>query len=316
MNHAKFGCMLALALFGSCCPARADCLLPPFELLWSYPANGQKDVPLNASLWVLANFGEFTPRASASLNGRDIKRLESDERNAKLGLTAFAPTLLEPDTSYTLRVSYEPSAGQPAKSVELHFTTGTERRELPSEQRVAGRQRRAGAFVEDHPCRKIIMAPGCLDAPEPGVGLHTLEVAQGDTIGWHVKADGPDGPRFWPSACGNPVLALRDIEGSRCFELQAVAVGGATMPSKRYCVREKASKVPFDRASAPNYVVPPRALDARADASSSRAQPTAAERDDGGADRAAHKGCGGCSPTHGVSASALLLLATHRRRRR
>jgi len=35
--------------------ASARCKVPPLELLWSYPANGDANVPTNAQLWTLSS---------------------------------------------------------------------------------------------------------------------------------------------------------------------------------------------------------------------------------------------------------------------
>lgn len=47
--------------------AAADCGVPKLELLWSYPANSDTNVPRNAELWVLVPWGHGQP--VVQLNG-------------------------------------------------------------------------------------------------------------------------------------------------------------------------------------------------------------------------------------------------------
>src|SRR5690348_4039287 len=117
----RVGLGLLISLLAVCArvqPAAADCLLPPLELLWTYPADGEQDVPLDATFWALASQGSQTPSVSATLNGQPLSGLAA-KSDLRLGqsafqiwpLTADMARTLAPDTAYTLRLLYVADSG-------------------------------------------------------------------------------------------------------------------------------------------------------------------------------------------------------------
>lgn len=211
--------------------ARADCLAPPFELLWSYPAQGDSDVPLDATFWLLTNQGDLMPPVSATLNGVYVPALAT-KSDLRLGQAAFRPPQLQPNTSYALRVTYT-SGADAGKSFVIRFSSG---REKGGRAQTAVRARvHGGVDGEEHPCVGLLRVQDCFDDPGQTIALYTFAVTASNTIAWYVKEEGADQTYFWPAACGNPTIQMRAADDSRCYYLYGIDVRGELASLTRHC---------------------------------------------------------------------------------
>src|SRR4051794_5087025 len=81
--------------------AQASCFLPSLEVLWTYPADGDQDVPTNAVFWALAT-GWRSP--DATIDGVPLAV------NTQTGETPLGN--LAPNQDHVLRLDYTSSQGE------------------------------------------------------------------------------------------------------------------------------------------------------------------------------------------------------------
>lgn len=330
--RARFAHMAALGLFAVIVLAgasvEADCLEQPFEVLWSYPANGEQDVPLDATFWLLSTQGEVARSVSATLNGQPLDKLDT-KSNLRLGQTAFRSMspitgeaqTLDPNTEYTLHVSYGRSS-EDDTSVTVRFTTGTERAGI-AHAKFRSLQMRSSIFAADHPCQKIIELGTCFCHVVRPVVLKKFSVDSSNTIAWYVKEEGSEQMRFWPSICGEPVALMSWSGGARCYYVYGIDARGDLASLVRHCGEAEAFHR-FEREVAHRYggSLKPELRTEQTDAGLA-AGPSVTEGAVGKVqateDEAGHRGCGGCdlkSSTQGAFGWALALIALWRRGRR
>ena len=226
--------------------AQASCVAPPPQVLWSYPAAGQSDVPTNATLWLrLSRVGNI----ALTLNGApqpyvavDVLSPEEPGR-----ILQIEPASLAPNTDYVLRISYveqglepigdagtldggavgqEPGwwpeerptpddAGVPAPPgtvLEVAFRTGATLVESGAAASTQLESRRVDLIgiderVAQHPCRPLIEAQGCFDT-----GFRkslSLTVRADQALAFLVLGPGAEDTQLWPAECGPPLLYMR-----------------------------------------------------------------------------------------------------------
>ncbi|MFM2420981.1 MAG: hypothetical protein RL385_5704, partial [Pseudomonadota bacterium] len=112
----------------------ADCLAPAPAVLWTYPANGDVDVPTDSSLWLAANVSSFGQVPTVELNGTAVS-VQAESLSA-LAPLRFEPPTLAPDTSYVWTLRYPPTDGQSATTFEVQFKTGKRQRRAAPKVRV------------------------------------------------------------------------------------------------------------------------------------------------------------------------------------
>lgn len=97
--------------------ASAACVEGAVELLWSYPAEGDSDVPTNAQLQLVL---------SAKLHGSDWDATLNGEPVTPAADGVFSLGSLAADTEYTFRIEgHQQRVSITTKVVELHFRTGS-----------------------------------------------------------------------------------------------------------------------------------------------------------------------------------------------
>lgn len=255
------GALLAGLTLGSVVGARADCLTPEPLLLWSYPAEGERGVPVDAHFWLLSSQSAWGARPTATLNGKALAAPA-----LLTGAPIQAPNLeldpgpLAPDTAYTLALSYPALGDKPASNFELHFGTGSANSSAGESARVLEYATLAPPSTPREVCVELISAQGCFDTIEPEPpAVHRLTLQPSASIAWFVATDQPDGSMLWPARCGAPRVLLRAVKSDQCFVLTPIGAGGHAGPETRYCLKGgKAPKGPRKAsaisASAPENV--------------------------------------------------------------
>jgi hypothetical protein len=191
--------LLAVAVLASTGRASANCIEPPQGLLWSYPANGAVDVPIDADLLVTGE-ADGLPM----LNGTP--------------LTPITPGVydlgeLAPDTAYEVRWS----------TAAIAFTTGrlTNRASVPDPRLHLSRDP-----VDAGQC-PLVERQGCFDTGPPTRVRWDVDAF---ALAWLVdvrECDGSTRTLLWPGACGFPVIERQDR--IVCASLRAS--NGATLSS-------------------------------------------------------------------------------------
>jgi hypothetical protein len=155
--------------------AHADCAGPP-AVVWSYPADGQTDVPTNAVLIIAGS-----PKA--------VALGEVALEPSKNGFV-YALGNLSPKTEYTIRV--DATVGASSATDAITFTTG----EGPATGVAAPE-------VSEDVCSQILAAQGCFDTGAP----RTLTLAPDSKetpLAWGIaEVNGGDSSiGVWPAGCG------------------------------------------------------------------------------------------------------------------
>ena len=137
--------------------ARGSCAADsPPVLAWSYPADGDTDVPTNAQVWVLFSLGAT---AEVTLNG--VALTKADDSPFRWG-----PGPLSPDTEYTLAVHLDESEGTTTTDVTLTFTTGSEALTEPPpapDLSQGWSETKTNAHLTDPSCKGAVAIQECYD---------------------------------------------------------------------------------------------------------------------------------------------------------
>lgn len=229
--------------------ARADCIAPPFELLWMYPADGDTEVPVNAHFWVLTT--AWGSEATYTLNSEPLTGAPQSYRGQVID-----PGPLEPDTDYLLELRFD-SAGV---SVTIDFHTQTAEAAAASAPEALGHT--TAMQYRDHACADVISAQDCFDTGQDTL-LTVQTQADDDALGWLIKREGRELGAVWPSRCGDP--SLYDHSASllqECVLVSKIGAGGLLSEPTQYCPAEHAmsdaavpepqedASVPVDREDA------------------------------------------------------------------
>jgi hypothetical protein len=217
-RHASRLGIAAGALLSVSPEAHANCSIPPASIVWSSPAEGAVDVPIDADL-LLVTESVYLPIAQITLVG------EGTERVLEAGSALpnhFDLGELAADRAYTVVI--EQGNEQGTSSVELHFTTG--QRRAPSVEGEVLLRSVSRHLSSESPapefCNAVLYADTCYDTGLPG--LYAFDVdANPSPVGaeslWmmHLTFRDPEpgvdyGLEFkpWPAACGIPIAYSGD----------------------------------------------------------------------------------------------------------
>jgi hypothetical protein len=321
-RHRLLGLWLlsAAALWLYAVQARASCVPPAAEVLWSYPAQGAQDVPTDATFWLLA-VGSL-PRAS--LEGRALAL----EQTGTFSAFTLSPGALTANKDYVLKLELPPSEGAQGatKSVEIAFRTGAGAGVTkPAAPTIVNSTQTVEALAAST-CPEILAAQDCFDTGQSANKRFEL-AAQADALAYLVLNSYSGASNVWPSRCGAPTVRVHAApELSRsCFTLQAIGKGGALGPETMHCPPAQAS------ADAGTPVAEAAPTDARVatpvDSGPAPTPPTSTQTDTSGASAGTKKTAppdpadDGCSLRRGRPRSfalwllPLLALVTWQRRR-
>lgn len=203
--------------------ARADCSLPPFEVLWTYPENGAVDVPTNAVLHDLSTTWGV-PRVT--LDGVDVPAPQADRRE---GIPLGA---LLPNHDYVLQLDYGlPSDGDAgaAKVARVAFRTGAGPATVPPPATVSTVHRGSSPDASAaSPCPNVVAAQDCFDMGQNT--LLTFDVPETSGPGYTVDGE------LWPARCGDPSLFVyEDATNARCHDVRVIGAGGLLSEPTRAC---------------------------------------------------------------------------------
>jgi MYXO-CTERM domain-containing protein len=225
--------------WGSCAPQ-------PAKIVWSYPADGDTDVPTNARfLHVLALSGH-TVRA-IELDGRALPRRQADEG------PPFGQELpLEPGRDYTLTVQLHHEAGLiPEVALTVRFRTGAgpAPSDLPPRLTI-NRATALGSRELSAQCTEVWRAMDCFDT---GQSTHVVfetgarprlffvtPVNGGRSVPWTMS---------WPGVCGDPEVYVRGLQGCQGpHRITAVDHTGAAVSTDVDCRPVPGDLSPVDPA--------------------------------------------------------------------
>lgn len=229
-SSGAFGLKPAVCLIVASClaragVARANCVEPPPVLLWSYPADGDTEVPTNVDLLVTGS-----PYGAPALNGAPLTRLSSG---------VYDLGELAPHTAYEVRWD----------AAAIVFTTGAGPGQEPAPSVSSDVEVMRNPELE---ARCALIDPqGCFDTGPP---TRVRFDAGPAPVAWLVDVLSCDGFRsqmIWPSACGVPTLEredpiicaeLRASDGVRTSESTGFVCSapalppGVTLPRTNTCV--------------------------------------------------------------------------------
>jgi hypothetical protein len=223
--------LFSIALLALSSPhAYADCggLGPP--LVWTFPANDEQGIAINASIFVLTNRG--IPEA---LLLDDVLLTRLDETPY-----GFDPGVLEPDRLYTVdvvlggdvdpsetftfRTSPDPQAQAPVPPPTFETITTTQPYQL------------------SEVCTEVLQANTCADS---GEDTYFSPVLLDDVLAWVVDFGDPPlgqgaGHVLWPTPCNPPIFYTFSSFGpGRCMVVRAIGANGLISgPSSPVCIPE------------------------------------------------------------------------------
>lgn len=214
-----------VAWLGGAPTAGASCVAPPVDVYWTYPANGDRDVPTNAVIWVVGTLAS----GSVTLDGRALSA-----EPVSFGSARYQPDLLLPQTDHVLRIAageqFAADADGGVPTFEIAFRTGAGPGTNPAAPSFASFSTSSG-FPTQTRCSEVIRGQDCFDTGQNT--LATFAVA-GDAIAWLVQSTYLGESTVWPNDCGAPSIFGHPF-GDSCFELSAIGVGGLTSPSVKAC---------------------------------------------------------------------------------
>jgi len=200
---------------------RASCAAPPFEVLWSYPADGQTSVPTNAQVMVLTSMGG---NAKAVLDGAELTPV--GERGFR-----FETPPLQADAEHTLVLSTPYEEGE----TTLHFRTGSGPMASDPPDAEPSPALEEGERQLTETCARVLGAGDCYDT---GQDTHlTLRTSQAP-LAWTVEFLSEEGRTqwidLWPGTCGSPEIYVHATD-DRCYRLTAYNEIGEATVAGEYC---------------------------------------------------------------------------------
>jgi MYXO-CTERM domain-containing protein len=291
------------------CPARASCTSPTPTVVWSYPRDGETDVPTNVTLWLLLS--NWHKPGKVRLDGKELP-----VNGFGFGYRPLEP--MAPSSPHELSIDAALPGAEPPVTLTIRFTTAsgeTEREPamVPAVSAVSATQSRPLSNV----CQSVVHAMDCFDT---GQDTHLVFDSEARPFVWIVERVPMlmgESPVFtlWPGECELPEIFVSADMARTCgyrYRLHAVEATGLRAMSPPFCPSELIKAVPGDDGGAPP------APDAGAPPEDAGAPPTM-----GGANTGAPRvdetdSSGGCSVGGAPGGGALLLLALAllRRRRR
>jgi hypothetical protein len=219
--------------------ASASCVPPDPAIVWSYPAEGATDVPVDARIFLRLN--TYSRPSSITVNGVVVN-------SAGAGATVedmFSPGPLTPNTAYLVTTTATGPEGP--VTLELRFTTGTGTAAAVETPVLSNlRLDPYEAPSVPHTCPAVLEAQDCFDT---GQDVVVRADATGNPTMWvlwsYPAGDaGPVAPRLlasWPGECGAPSYVTHrdrfEMDPS-CLRVTAVGANGEISQSNFLCPEE------------------------------------------------------------------------------
>jgi hypothetical protein len=291
----------ALVAAGALTPqaAQASCAEPTPALVWSYPKDGETDVPTNITLWVLLS--NWHKPGKVLLDGKELP-----VNGVGYGYRPLEP--LSPSSPHEITIVASPPAVEPPVTLTIRFTTASSETEnevpmVPMVQSVSATQTRPLTNL----CQSVVHAMDCFDT---GQTTHLVFNTEARPFLWIVERMPMlmgESPVFtlWPGECEVPEIYVNPADASRCtyqYRLHAVEGTGLRAMSPPFCPADLLRAEPGDDGGAP--IEPDAGVPPEADAGTSGPAPTTGNPVVGEAGAS-----GGCSVGGGKSGAPLLFLA-------
>jgi hypothetical protein len=214
--------------------AGAACLTPAPTVVWSYPAEGQLDVPTNAAVWLLLSNGHtpevvFIDEQPVPANEVGVGFQPPQPLAPGAHLLSFLATPEDADLPVQLTLRFTTGAGPSEEEPpEAPFVTGIT---VPTMRALAPR------------CQAAVQAMGCADT---GADTHLVFANPAAPLLWiveRVPAVMDETPVFtaWPGDCGLPELFTRESVKRSCghrYRLHAAGPTGLRSTGKPVCPDE------------------------------------------------------------------------------
>jgi MYXO-CTERM domain-containing protein len=297
--------------------AQASCAAPAPAVVWSYPKDGDVNIPTNVTLWLLLS--NWQRPGKVLLDGKEVP-----VNGFGVGYQPLEP--MAPSSPHELTVVASPPGEEPVVSLSIKFTTasGETERESPAVPTVP--------FVTASPtrplstlCQSVVHAMDCFDT---GQDTHVVFASDARPFVWiieRVPQLAGESPVFtlWPGECGQPEVFLAGNSLASCYRqyrLHALEGTGLRAMSKPFCPAGLLKADDADGGAPPDQP-PPAGDDAGAPVSGPDAGAPAPTGHDGVGTHEVTGG-GGCSVGGGSGGGALgfglglMLVALRRRQRR
>jgi hypothetical protein len=185
--------------------ARASCVGPDTAVVWSYPADGDVDVPLNADLLLITSGLDWTD-AVVSLDGTPLDQEKDIPGHYDMGT-------LKAHTKYGVALNVPLDSSDPTKTKRISwtFTTGDATEPAPASralhvQSATGRVIQGGEQLK---CSDVLFVNSCFDTGEPELDAFDVETSA-DVELWVIEQVSPTGDLLalstFPAECGKPQL--------------------------------------------------------------------------------------------------------------
>jgi hypothetical protein len=227
--------MLAGILLTPRTKSHAHCEEKPAALVWSYPADHDTDIALDASVQLLTA-SPLEGNWRAELNGKELtaerlrqlrleRKIEDDDETQVYPLGD-----LDPDTEYTFQLTPE-DEGTPWPPIAISFRTGAERTPAAIAPQVLGSKVSQAFPKMTAGCVAVAIHNNCEERLGP---VRSLQVESPHAVAWLVnRLD--EHAEFWPIDCA-PVSDEPVTKGtSPCFQLRTVNARGEHSPVTQYC---------------------------------------------------------------------------------
>ena len=315
MRRLQLTCLHALAALAAASalcprPARASCVEPTPTVVWSYPKDGDTEVPTNITLWLLLS--NWHRPGKVLLDGKELP-----VNGFGFGYRPLEP--LAPSSPHELAFQASTPGTEPAVNLTIRFTTGSgeTEREPPMTPMVTAVSA-LGSRPLSNLCQGVVHAMDCFDQAQD---THLVFDTAARPFLWiieQVPNQMGESPVFtlWPGECELPELFVTGNAARVCghqYRLHAMEGTGLRAMSAPFCPADLVRAAPGEDGGLPP--APDGGGVAPADAGASGPRPSTGnpQVSDAG-------GSGGCSVAHGRALPVpflvlVLILGLARRRR-
>jgi hypothetical protein len=217
--------------------AQVDCSLPPPSIVWSYPADGDTNVPTNAMIWILTSRGRQPQRVLLDGDSLDVSPRDF----------SFVPLQpMSPNAQHTIVIL---PPGAPAQFIRFRTADGPAPTTGPDRPLVHWITAR-GSRTLSPKCQAIVKAMGCFNG---GEDTHVVVAVEGTPLLWLIERVSliglPAELHPWPAECGLPELFVPRVEGRICgrgIRLHAIDATGRRSMTDPFCVAPLLKTAPPD----------------------------------------------------------------------
>jgi hypothetical protein len=207
--------------------ARASCAAPEPKIVWSYPADGDTDIPTNAHIFVLTSLGAASSAQPILVNGQAASQ-------ASDGTYGLAP-VMQPFTDYVITVPIATPTGT-TTGLTFGFKTGSGAIDgpvQPSPFKVDRVVTRTGMPTLSPACQDAVAAMDCFDTGQNTTV--TFETQMRSTVFFVVPVTGSNIPwtMTWPGTCGSPEIFTNGCTGT--YRIYAVNFAGMAQTADVDC---------------------------------------------------------------------------------